>query len=179
MTFKFEKHGVASHLGRLICIAAIVLSLSSSAIAAPLPFFVEHIELLTTGRTGTPVKLNKVGVITTKATFKPPVEILVEAKTESTNLRLGYAADQVIFNWELDGTQLRIDGGPANGKHKPGEGMVPRNQFVKVRWIVTATKQSIFVDDQLRFEHSGDYSKIDKPISIFGSEVTVRSIKVR
>ena len=144
-----------------------------------MPFFVEHVEALTTGRTGTPVKLNKIGVITTKATFKPSVEILVEAKTESTNLRLGYAADQLIFNWELDGAQLRVDGGPANGKHKPGAGMIPKKQYVKVRWVVTPSKQSVFVDDQLRFEHSGDYSKLDKPISVFGSEVTVRSIKVR
>ena len=167
-------------VSKAIIFATSFVVLSSAAVGAdPLPFFVEHVESLTTGRTGTPVKLNKVGVITTKATFKPPVEILVDAKTESTNLRLGYAADQLIFNWELDGTQLRLDGGPANGKHKPGAGMIPRKQYVKVRWVVTPSKQSVFVDDQLRFEHSGDYSKLDKPISVFGSEVTVRSIKVR
>jgi hypothetical protein len=38
------------------------------------------------------------------------------------------------------------------------------------------------VDGQLRFEHEGDYSKIDNPVSVFpaeGSEVTVKTIKVK
>src|SRR5262245_15286483 len=52
--------------------------------------------------------------------FRPPVEITIVAKTDSTNLRMGYAADQVIFNWELDGSQLRVDGGPADGRHVKG-----------------------------------------------------------
>ena len=148
----------------------------------PAPAFVEHISALTDGRTGTPAKLKKNGAITTKATFKPPVEIVVEAKTDSTNLRLGYAADQVIFNWESNRNQLRVDGGPANGRHKVGAGLIPTNKYVTVRWVVTPKRQSIFVDDQLRFEHSGDYSQIDNPVSVCsaaGSEITVRSIKVK
>ena len=35
---------------------------------------------------------------------------------------------------------------------------------------------------QLHFEHGGDYSHLDKPVSIFsaaGSEVTVKSIKMK
>src|ERR1039457_1516743 len=42
-------------------------------------------------------------------TFRPPVEITIVAKTDSNALRIGYAADQVIFNWELDRNQLRVD----------------------------------------------------------------------
>src|SRR5580658_10087818 len=45
--------------------------------------------------------------------FRPPVEITIVAKTDSTNLRIGYAADQVIFNWEENLDQLRVNGGPA------------------------------------------------------------------
>ena len=60
--------------------------------------------------------------------YQPPVEITVVAKTDSTNLRLAYAADQVIFNWELDESQLRVDGGPANGQHRPGAGHIPAGQ---------------------------------------------------
>jgi hypothetical protein len=40
----------------------------------------------------------------------------------------------------------------------------------------------VYVSDQLRFEHAGNYSQLDKPLSIYsaaGSEVTVKSIKVR
>src|SRR5450432_3057235 len=67
----------------------LTLALAPLAVpAAELPAdFAEHISALTDCHTGTPVKLKKNGGITTKATFKPPVEIVVEAKTDSTNLR--------------------------------------------------------------------------------------------
>ena len=93
-----------------------------------------------------------------------------------------YAADQVIFNWEITRGQLRVDGGPANGKHKPGAGSIPTNECVTFRWLVTPKKQAIYVDGQLRFEHAGDYSHIDNPIGIFPGahgEVTVKSIMVK
>ena len=67
-------------------------------------------------------------------------------------------------------------------RHKAGAGLIPTNKYVTIRWLVTPKKQSIFVDGQLRFEHSGDYSLIDNPLSVFpaaGSEVTVKSIKVK
>jgi hypothetical protein len=160
-----------------LCFSPLLL-LAAESDPAP----VEHISALIDGRSGTPVKLKKNESITTKATFKPPVEIVVEAKTDSTNLRLGYAADQLIFNWERDRNQLRVDGGPAGGKHKFGAGLIPTNKYVTIRWVVTPQKQAVYVNDQLRFEHAGNYSQLDKPLSIYsaaGSEVTVKSIKVR
>jgi hypothetical protein len=47
--------------------------------------------------------------------------------------------------------------------------------------VVTAAKQSIYVDEKLRYEHEGDYSKIDNPISVFShkAEVAVKTIKVK
>ena len=149
--------------------------------AEPIADFVEHISALTNARSGSPIKLKKGDAATTKATFKPPVEIVIEAKTDSTNLRMSYAADQVIFNWEGARGQLRVDGGPANGKHKSGAGIIPTKKYVIIRWLVTPKKQSIYVDGQLRFEHSGDYSGINNPVSIFGSgsEISVKSIKVK
>jgi hypothetical protein len=120
--------------------------------------------------------------LTTPKTYQPPVEITVVAKTDSTNLRLAYAADQIIFNWEDDTSQLRVDGGPADGQHKAGAGYIPPGQYVTIRWVVTPTQQSIFVDGQLRFEHEGDYSQINRYVSVFpanGSVVTVKSITVK
>ncbi len=117
----------------------------------------------------------------TPYTFRPPVAITIVAKTDSTNLRIGYAADQVIFNWERDPTQLRVDGGPANGLHKIGAGGIPTGKFVTIRWKVAPDHQAIYVDGQLRFEHSGDYSHLDRSVSVFpavGSKVTVKSITV-
>jgi hypothetical protein len=168
---------------KLISLLAILAFTPFSISAAePVPDFVEHINALANGRSGTPLQLKKDETIITKATFKPPVEILITAKTDSTNLRLGYAADQVIFNWEMAKSELRIDGGPANGKHKKTGGLIQPKKYVVVRWVVTPKKQSIFVDDQLRFEHEGDYSAINNPVSVssaHGAVVTVKSIKAR
>ena len=53
---------------------------------------------------------------------------------------------------------------------------------MNIRWIVTPVRQAIYLDGELRFEHEGDYSKIDKPIRIFpklGSELLVRALKVK
>ena len=76
---------------------------------------VEHIDKLVTSKRGVPIVLNGTESVVTKATFRPPVEITIEAKTDSTDLRMGYAADQVIFNWRDVPHQLRVDGGAANG----------------------------------------------------------------
>ena len=119
---------------------------------------------------------------TTKQTYHPPVEITVVAKTDSTNLRLAYAADQIIFNWEGNKTQLRVDGGPADGQHKDEAGAIPPDTFVTIRWKVTPTEQTIYVDGQLRFIHQGDYSQINRYVSVFpanGSTVTVKSVTVK
>jgi hypothetical protein len=113
--------------------------------------------------------------------FHPPVEITIIAKTDSTNLRMGYAADQVIFNWEENMDQLRVDGGPAGNRQADGAGRIPKDKFVMIKWQVTPEHQAIYVDGKLRFEHSGNYSQIDKPFSIFpasGSTVTVKSISI-
>ncbi|HEV7404869.1 MAG TPA: hypothetical protein VGO11_18145 [Chthoniobacteraceae bacterium] len=141
----------------------------------------EYLTEVTPAHTESPVVLTRGSRIATTESFKPPVEITVIAKTENTNLRLGYAADQIIFNWERGPTEFRIDGGPGNKQYKKGAGGIPKDTFVTVRWRVTPEKQSVFVDDELRFEHEGDYSQIDKPVTIFAatSTVTVQSLKVR
>jgi hypothetical protein len=114
--------------------------------------------------------------------IRPPVEITVVAKTDSTNLRLTYAADQIIFNWERNPSELRVDGGPADGLHKRGAGHIPVGKYVTVKWLVTQTNQAIYVDGKLRFEHEGDYSQINRRVTVFtanGATVTVKSLKVK
>lgn len=113
--------------------------------------------------------------------LRPPVEITLVAKTDSTNIRMAYAADQIIFNWEMDPDQLRVDGGPADGLHKRGAGHVPVGKYVTIKWLVSPTNQAIYVDGNLRFEHDGDYSQINRRVTVFpanGSTVTVKSFKV-
>lgn len=165
----------------LLILAAIAIGIPRVRVSgADANGFTEHMTaLVETG--GSPRKLKKNESATTRATFKPPVEILIEAKTDSHDLRLSYAATAVIFNWENNPAELRIDGGPASGKHKEGAGIIPKNKYVAIRWQVTPKRQRIYVDGQLRYEHEGDYSKIDNAISVFPykSEVTVKTIKVK
>lgn len=127
------------------------------------------------------IVLNGNDRLSTPGSFRPPVDITIVAKTESANLRMAYAADQIIFNWETNPGELRVDGGPAGGVHKSDAGEIPKDKYVLIKWVVTAKKQSIYVDKELRYEHEGDYSQIDSPVSVFaaGSKVTVKSITVR
>lgn len=168
-------------MNRRTALALLFISTARFLSAGDSDGFTEHMGMLME-RGGSPRKLKGNETATTKATFKPPVEIIIEAKTDSTNLRLSYAANEMIFNWEGGKTQLRIGGGPANGQHKAGAGLIPTNKYVTIRWVVLPNQQSIYVDGKLRFEHTGDYSKIDNPVSVFpshGSEVTVKTIKVK
>ncbi|MBN8418264.1 MAG: hypothetical protein J0L73_05065 [Verrucomicrobia bacterium] len=128
-----------------------------------------------------PIVLKKGDSISTVASFKPPVEIEVVAKIDKLDLRLGYAADQLIFNWERRPDELRIDGGPADRIYTPMMGEFPQKKFAVIRWCVEKDRQTLWVDGKQRFEHQGDYSKIDRPVSIlaYGSEATVQSIKIR
>jgi hypothetical protein len=65
---------------------------------------------------------------------------------------------------------------------RPWQGRIQRARFVTIRWVVTPQHEAIYVGGELRFEHSGDYSNIDRPVSVFpglGSRVTVKSIRVK
>ena len=127
------------------------------------------------------IELTSKDCLTTPGTFQPPVEITIVAKTDSHDLRMAYAADQVIFNWGDNPHELRVDGGPANGLHKAEAGEIPTGKYVSIRWVVTANKQAIYVNNELRYEHQGDYSQINRAVSVFpvDSKVTVKSIQVR
>ena len=119
--------------------------------------------------------------LVTPTSYRPPVDIRIVAKTDLTNLRIGYAADQVIFNWERNPNELRINGGPADQKHKAGAGRIPANQFVDIRWVVNLRSQQIFVDGQQRYEDELTHAALNRPVSVFpavGSTVTVKKLEV-
>ena len=118
----------------------------------------------------------------TSRKYRPPVEITLAAKTDSTNLRLAYAADQIIFNWEQDRSQLRVNGGPAAGIHRADAGLIPVGEYVNIKWIVTEQYQEIFVNGESRYRHEGDYSQIYRPVSVFpahGSTVSLKELQVQ
>jgi hypothetical protein len=120
--------------------------------------------------------------IKTKDFYAPPIEIEYVCKTNSTNIRLGYACDEIIFNWEVDRNSLRIDGGPAAGRHMEGVGRVPINKFVTIRQVVNKDNMSVFVDDELRGYWQANFSQVNQRIGVWsamGSTVTVKSIRVK
>ena len=118
----------------------------------------------------------------TKGSFAPPVEIEYICETDSYNIRLCYACDQLIFNWEGNPNELRVDGGPVHQQNRAKAGRVPVKTFLTIHQVVNKDSMKIFVDNHLRGEWKADFSRINSPISVFtvgSATVTVKSIKVR
>lgn len=114
-------------------------------------------------------------------TYKPPIEIEWRFQTDG-DTRLGYAFDQLIFNWGPPPHELRIDGGPVSGQHKKGEGAIPANKSVTVKLTVLPKQMTVSVDGRERARWAGDFSTIDNPVSIRAhvrSTVTVEQVVVR
>ncbi|OYW27930.1 MAG: hypothetical protein B7Z47_06275, partial [Chthoniobacter sp. 12-60-6] len=130
---------------------------------------------------GRELVLEKPARFTSAETFTPPVEFTLVVKTKKDDLRLAYTARQVIFNWERNQDELRIDADPGGGRHAAGMGRIPEDTFVTIQWRIMPHMQSITVDGKRRYLHFGDYSKVDKPLEIFpfNHAVTIKSAKVR
>src|SRR4029077_5956939 len=93
--------------------------------------------------------------------------------------RISYAADQIIFNWDGDAKQLRVDGGPANGSHMRDFGRIPINQWVQIKLQVLPDSMNIFIDGKQRYHTEADFSKVEQPFSVWaaqGANVKVRSV---
>jgi hypothetical protein len=117
--------------------------------------------------------------IHTADAFTPPVAFRIVTMTDSANIRMKYAADEIIFNWEGNMDELRVDGGPASGRHKGGgAGRVPVNTWVQIDLVVLPDTMIISVDGKERYRTSADFSQIDMPFAIFpaGSTIKVKSI---
>jgi clan AA aspartic protease (TIGR02281 family) len=113
--------------------------------------------------------------------FKAPVSFRIVAQTNSNDLRIGAMADQIIFNWRDNPKELRIDGGPANGRHKPGAGQIPVNRWVEVQIDVTKNEMVIAVDGERRHRVQTSFARASRPLVIFpavGSVIKVKSVRV-
>jgi hypothetical protein len=120
--------------------------------------------------------------ITTAQEFVPPIAFRIVAQTDSTNIRIGYAADEIIFNWEDHPGELYIGGGPAGGSRKEGAGQVPINTWVTIDLVVLPDSMTITVDGEQRFTTKADFSEVRQKLSIFErdhSKVQVKSIEAK
>jgi hypothetical protein len=117
----------------------------------------------------------------TEMTFQPPLEIEYVLKTDS-QVRPGYAAGQIIFNWEANKSELRIEGGPVGGQHRPGVGGIPTKQVITIKQVVLPDVMSVAVDGHERTHWKADFRGINEPITIrgtHGATVQVRQVLVR
>jgi hypothetical protein len=128
------------------------------------------------------VILHHQAAIHTEEQFSPPVAFHVVVETDLGEVRLQYAADQIIFDWERKPDELRVDGGPAGGRHKPGAGSIPLHTWVAIDLVVTPTSMKIYVDGKERYETDADFSQVDETFGIKTEDkptVVVKSVQVR
>jgi hypothetical protein len=119
--------------------------------------------------------------IRTAQSFAVPATVKIVAMTDDHDLRIAYACDQIIFNWRDRQRELRVDGGPGTGRHKPGAGKIPAKKWVEITIDVKPQEMLISVDGEQRHRIQADFSKIDQPVTIFpavGSTIRVKSVKV-
>jgi hypothetical protein len=116
-----------------------------------------------------------------KDEYSPPVEIEYVCETARNNIRLGFACDEMTFNWDKNHDELRIDGGPANRQHVANGGALPEGRLVTIRQRVLPGEMRVSVDGKDRATWSGDFSGVKERIEIFGrdSDVSVQQIRVR
>jgi aspartyl protease family protein len=113
--------------------------------------------------------------------YRPPVKFKVVAQTDGNDLRIGAMADQIIFNWRDNPGELRIDGGPAGGRHKPDAGKIPVNQWVEIEVEVAKNQMLISVDGQRRHRVQAGFAKSYRWLTVFpavGSTIKVKSVRV-
>lgn len=120
----------------------------------------------------------------TRSKFSPPFKATVVAKTDSTNIRLLYGdKGRVIFNWELNRSELRLRD-PATGQKLgvKNQGEVPINEWVTIELIYREDSMTIFVNGKERHQLATAIKDIDAELGIgpaFKSVVNVKSFSVQ
>ncbi len=119
--------------------------------------------------------------IATRQKFRPPVRFVIKAETNSTNIRIMYAT-RIIFNWEEDPSDLRIDHGPTGSMNKSGAGLIPIHKWVTIGLLVLPHLLDISVNGRERFKVSANFSQVDAPLVIYQyalSTVKVKSVRAK
>src|SRR5207302_8059242 len=110
--------------------------------------------------------------------IRPPLVIRTRAKTDLNNIRLYYGIGRVIFNWESNPAELRVQD-PLTGRTTPvpGQGFLTTKEWHELVWEISTNAMKISVDGELRFEGKGYYSSINAfpGIGPLASPVTVNT----
>jgi hypothetical protein len=130
--------------------------------------------------TGDGIELQR-GKLKTPDEVTVPFRLDIQAKTDSTNIRVGFGRGVIIFNWEMGQAELRHQD-PATGHITgiKGKGAIPANEFVQLTWIITADSSQVLVNGEERALVSGDYKDCHGFITVYphGSKLTVKSVSI-
>lgn len=122
------------------------------------------------------------GFAVTPLKYKTPLTIELEAKTDSTNIRLVFAKGMLIFNWECGEEELRFHD-PLTGKAYgiPGQGKVPVHEWVRIGWTITESYAAVSVNGVERYRKSGNYADAAGQIGVgaaWGSTIEVKQLTI-
>jgi hypothetical protein len=126
------------------------------------------------------VQLDRGQKISSPDSYAVPADFRMVVLTENNDVRVAFAANQIIFNWEMDPTQLRVDGGPADGQHKAGAGQLPAGKWVGIELIVRPDQMIIYVNGQEQYRAMADFSQVKQSLSItaHNGSMKIKSITV-
>ena len=147
----------------------------------------KHVELGAGQLVGGVVRLPIYSEMSLRDPPQGPFEVVAGARTEKFNIRFrGPSSSEVIFNWEVDPRQLRVHRPVPEGRRlsiaaSPFTPLAPGNWY-NLRWRMTSTEISVWVDDRLVFEERGVYDLSGTPsckLAAASHRVEVSSFKVR
>lgn len=128
------------------------------------------------------VSINHAATLAARRSYAPPYRLTAEVKTTGDIRFSAGGASQIIFNWERDAGNLRVDGGPANGQHRKGLGRLPLQTFAEVEIEVTASTLTLTVDGKPRAEWAGNFAATSTVPTLFpgvaGSSILVRKFQI-
>lgn len=133
--------------------------------------------------------------VQTPLKYKLPLKIELKAKTDNSNLRIGYGKAQLIFNWEFDYNNLCYNDPITNTAKIENmnqcNGYIAPNEFTNITWIMHKDFMAVLANDEIRLCKSGfPYQKMleENPdviikdhvriCSAYDSIVTISSLQI-
>jgi ATP-dependent protease ClpP protease subunit len=120
------------------------------------------------------------GVVASPEYYGPNVTFRAVVMSSGKQTRINCGGSAIFFNSTMHSDELRLYSGPANGKHKQGAGLLEKDQWVGMEFMVTPQEMVIYVDGAERYRAKGDFSNIHQQFAIRADngDIWVKSIEV-
>ena len=145
-----------------------------------LAFWLRRYDLAGATPTADFVRLQGEASLTTKGKHSLPLEITIVARTDGNNIRIGYGKSLVIWNWELDRGQLRVQ--RFDGSIATARALLEPNTWYRLTWLIRRNGMWIFVNHrQVYYDRRAWPEKEAYPLKIhdMNSTVDVRSVSIQ